>query len=215
MLESNATDGATLGRNMFMPDGTLTNPVKLREYMGLPSANPTAVNHRLLAGLTVGNDHPQYTRKDTLTTPGDIYVRGASTVERLGIGTDRFFPRSNGTTVAWEELLGFGSGWDWTHTGTNLNFSLPTLAGNWLELIDNGVTAELSIGAVDLLSVSSNDILELAAANGMEVFLGSHLEINGDSGTPDQVLTSHGPGTPPTWEDASGGYPAQLGYAGI
>lgn len=97
IIDTEATKGATLGVNLYTPDGAVGTPNSVRNWLGLtpiPPAGSVApstggvTHHRLLQGLTVGDDHPQYTRKDTLTTQGDLYVRGASAPERLGVGSD-------------------------------------------------------------------------------------------------------------------------------
>lgn len=102
-LDDEATKGATLGTNLYLPDGTVASPATLAEYIGAVTGQ-TATAHRLLLGLTVGNDHPQYTRKDTLTTRGDLYARGASTVERFALGTAAQVLRSNGTDPTWQTV---------------------------------------------------------------------------------------------------------------
>lgn len=62
-----------------------------------------SLDHGTLLGLS-DDDHPQYTRKDTLTARGDLYARDASTVTRLALGTDRQFLRANTTDPAWETV---------------------------------------------------------------------------------------------------------------
>ena len=70
-LDPDATEGATLGTNVFLPDGTVGTPTTVRAWLGVteaqdPRAPPrggTGVTaHRLLQGLTLGDDHPQYTQ---------------------------------------------------------------------------------------------------------------------------------------------------------
>jgi microcystin-dependent protein len=48
----------------------------------------SGIEHNDLNGLSSGDDHPQYTRRDILTTKGDIYARTAGAVTRVGVGTD-------------------------------------------------------------------------------------------------------------------------------
>lgn len=99
-IESDATNGATLGSNLFLPSGVVATPATFASWLGASLSSGTA-NHRELAGLSLGNDHPQYTRKDTLTTRGDLYRRGASTVERVALGTLNQVLRSDGTDAVW------------------------------------------------------------------------------------------------------------------
>ena len=70
-LDPDATEGATLGTNVFLPDGTVGTPTTVRAWLGVteaqdPRAPPrggTGVTaHRLLQGLPLGDDHPQYTQ---------------------------------------------------------------------------------------------------------------------------------------------------------
>lgn len=58
-VDPDATKGATLGTNVFLPNGTVASPASLREYIGIGGAN-SALAHSALSGLQVGNDHPQY-----------------------------------------------------------------------------------------------------------------------------------------------------------
>ncbi len=99
-VETNATIGSTLGVDFKLPDGSIATVASLASLLGVGGTTET-LDHRLLAGLTVGDDHPQYTRKDTLTTRGDFYVRGASTVQRFGIGTANQVLRTDGTDPVW------------------------------------------------------------------------------------------------------------------
>lgn len=102
-LDPDATKGATIGTNLFMADGSVATQSSLLTYLGLGSTAQSATqNHRLLAGLALGDDHPQYTRKDTLTARGDLYRRGASTVERVALGTTNQILSSNGTDAVWQ-----------------------------------------------------------------------------------------------------------------
>lgn len=96
-LEVDATIGATIGTDLKLPDGSIPNKEQLAAYLGISPSTGNANHHRLLLGLTLGDDHPQYTRKDTLTTRGDLYYRNASTVARLALGSTNQLLRSNGT----------------------------------------------------------------------------------------------------------------------
>jgi hypothetical protein len=69
-LDPNATEGATLGMDLFTPDGVVGTPATVRAWLGVeaapdPRAPPSGGGvrqHRLLQGLTLGDDHPQYTQ---------------------------------------------------------------------------------------------------------------------------------------------------------
>lgn len=67
-LETDATIGAKLGTDLFTPDGEVGTPATVRAWLGLSSGvaeTPAggSNHHRLLQGLTLGNDHPQYPLK--------------------------------------------------------------------------------------------------------------------------------------------------------
>jgi hypothetical protein len=97
-IETDATIGATLGLDVRTPDGVVGTPATVRSWLGISETGVINIGssgggggvtqHRLLQGLTIGNDHPQYTRRDTLTTEGDLYVRDATSVARLGVGSE-------------------------------------------------------------------------------------------------------------------------------
>jgi hypothetical protein len=81
-IETDATIGATLGTNLFLPDGSVATPATLAEWMGVSTSTGTLA-HRLLAGLRLGNDHPQYPLKaatETISGQWDFtqQIRGAS-----------------------------------------------------------------------------------------------------------------------------------------
>lgn len=63
LIDPDATDGARLGTNLYMADGSVATPAAMRTWLGVtngPSGSGVA-HHRLLQGLTLGDDHPQYT----------------------------------------------------------------------------------------------------------------------------------------------------------
>lgn len=88
-LDTDATNGATFGKNLFLADGSVATVASLAALLGVGTASgSTTQAHRLLTGLTLGDDHPQYLRKDTLTQDGDMYVRSGSVPIRLPVGTE-------------------------------------------------------------------------------------------------------------------------------
>lgn len=59
--------------------------------------------HSALTGLTIGDDHSQYLRKDALTTLGDLYYRDGSGVTRLPRGTaGKVLMADDALGVKWE-----------------------------------------------------------------------------------------------------------------
>ncbi len=72
-IDDEATPGATLGTNLFLPNGEVATPQTLLDYLG--NVSSITINrsssggggggggvtaHALLTGLTLGDDHPQY-----------------------------------------------------------------------------------------------------------------------------------------------------------
>lgn len=105
-IETDATRGATLGENVFTPDGVAATPATFRTWLGVSTGGQVAAqNHSQLAGLTYGNDHPQYVLRSILTAQGDLFIRGASVIERLGIGTNQRVLGSNGTDPLWRDTV--------------------------------------------------------------------------------------------------------------
>lgn len=103
-IESGATAGATIGSDLLFADGTVVTLVNLAAALGVSDAAAQTA-HQLLLGLTLGDDHPQYVRKDTLTAKGDMYVRnvaGAPGVPvRLPVGTTGTVLTAQNGTPTW------------------------------------------------------------------------------------------------------------------
>lgn len=107
-FDPNATVGAQIGVNLLMPDGSVATLAKLISSISSTTTSGSSSGvtaHRLLSGLALGDDHPQYTRRDILTTRGDLYVEGASALQRLAVGTNHQVLMSNGTDPGWVTLF--------------------------------------------------------------------------------------------------------------
>lgn len=85
-IDPQATQGATLGTDLYLPSGVAATPTTLLDWLGgaVPSAVAPASSgtskHQLLAGLTIGDDHPQYTQwAQDETVTGDWRVEGEPT----------------------------------------------------------------------------------------------------------------------------------------
>lgn len=65
-FDPNATVGAQIGVNLLMPDGTIATIAAITAAVtaAVAAIPVTHDAHRLLSGLTIGDDHPQYVRKD-------------------------------------------------------------------------------------------------------------------------------------------------------
>jgi hypothetical protein len=104
-IETDATVGATLGTDLRLPDGSVATPATLAAFIGISaSATVQATSHATLQGLSAGDDHPQYTRKDTLTANGDLYVRASGAPTRLPIGADNDFLRVSSGAPVWDSV---------------------------------------------------------------------------------------------------------------
>src|SRR3954466_6793211 len=86
-VETDATIGADIGRDLRY-NGEVQTLAQLRALFGSGDSSGVSA-HRLLQGLTLGDDHPQYTRRDILTADGDLYTRDAGIIVRKPIGTSR------------------------------------------------------------------------------------------------------------------------------
>ena len=69
-LDEKATEGATLGENVYIPGGAVGTPASIRAWLGVVAAESVVeqnisgtIHHHLLQGLLEGNDHPQYPLK--------------------------------------------------------------------------------------------------------------------------------------------------------
>ena len=102
-IETNATEGATLGTNLYLPNGVAATPASLAAWLGGATftAQATQQSHQLLSGLTSGNDHPQYLLRATLTANGDLLTRESGSVTRLPIGAEGDVLTVSGGLPAW------------------------------------------------------------------------------------------------------------------
>jgi hypothetical protein len=173
-IETDATVGATLGTNLYLPSGELGTPETIKDYLGVGDSGGVT-SHRLLQGLTLGDDHPQYTRKDMLTTRGDLYVRNATTVVRRALGTSGQLLRSDGTDALWATLAPVIT------LGTDLtgNVTLTNLGNGTL----NATIANDAVTYAKMQNTSAASVLlgRGASAGGdvQEITLGSGLTMAG------------------------------------
>lgn len=58
-IDTEATKGAVIGTNLYMPGGQLATGALLRSYLGINENGSVATQHSQLQGLDA-NDHPQY-----------------------------------------------------------------------------------------------------------------------------------------------------------
>jgi hypothetical protein len=197
-LETDATAGATLGKNVRLPDGSVGTPATIRQWLGVSAGGSGGVvNHQLLQGLTIGDDHPQYLRKDTLTTQGDLYVRGATVPVRLAPGANGQFLKIVAGVPAWstdlnvEEIVpGFGilvDDYDPERPIVSIDttfFADVAFTGDYYDLI--GTPADLS----GLAFLTENDETALAPNSRR---LAAGLNVTFDTATPG-ILTINATG---------------------
>lgn len=104
-IESEATKGATLGANLYLPDGNVATPASFAEWLGAVAGGGTATgNHSQLAGLQF-DDHKQYVLRDILTANGDLFTRAGGVIARLDLGAPGTFLRSVSGAPDWAALL--------------------------------------------------------------------------------------------------------------
>lgn len=170
-IEEGATLGAQFGTDIFLPDGSLGTPASITAYLGLTGTGGVTA-HRLLQGLGLGNDHPQYTRKDTLTTRGDLYVRDATTVTRLAKGSTSQFLQSGAVDPAWQTISPVITlSTDLSGNTTLTNLTNGTLAAT---IVNNAVTdAKLRDSvALSVIGRSANtlgDPADIASSGSLDV----------------------------------------------
>lgn len=98
----------------------------------------------------------------------------------------------------------FGDGGELSLSYDGADALIGTAAG---DLLLGSSAGDIGIAAADAVDIAADTDIVLTT-NGVErirVTLDGELELAGDPGTTAQVLTSNGPGTDPTWEDAGGG----------
>lgn len=100
-IETDATDGATLGDNLFLPNGQVATPTTFAAWLGVSASGQAAQNHSQLAGLQY-DDHKQYVLRSILTADGDLFTRTAGAVSRVGIGAANTWLRSIGGAPTWD-----------------------------------------------------------------------------------------------------------------
>lgn len=111
---------------------------------------------------------------DTLTASGTILLTGGVKDASNSLGTNGQVLTTNGTTATWQTL--------------SRTLQQVTTAGDT-------TTDDITVGGIT--STGTNEFQAVAD------FL-SAIHLSGSAGTSGQILTSAGPGAPPTWETATG-----------
>lgn len=137
-VETDATIGSTLGVDFKLPDGSIATVASLAALLNAAGSSTGTQAHRLLSGLPLGDDHPQYTRRDILTTRGDLYAQGATVLGRLGIGTANQLLHTDGTDPSWATFSPVVTlGTDLSGSATLTNLTSATLNAT---IVANSVT---------------------------------------------------------------------------
>jgi hypothetical protein len=144
-LESEATKGATLSTNLYLPSGAVATPATLLAYLGITDgvtvsggSGAGTTNHAALANLTVGDPHTQYVRKATLTANGDLLTRAAGVPAPLPPGTDDQVLTMVSGAPAWADA-GAGSG-DVVGPATSTDLALARWDGATGALLQDSAT---------------------------------------------------------------------------
>lgn len=183
-IEKDATIGATIGVDLKDANGNVLTREGLAAYLGVgttQSGNPS--HHRLLQGLQLGDDHPQYTRKDTLTAAGDIYVRDANTVVRLPLGSPTQILRVSGASPQWYDAD--------ANPSVTVGLTAKNGTADTFLRSDAAPALDQSISPTWTGEHTFSDVL---AING-------ELWLDGSEGSAGQFLRSSGAGVTPVWAD--------------
>lgn len=167
-LNPKATDGATVGTNLFLPDGSIATQSSLASYLGVGAVSTGVTQHRLLIGLTVGDDHPMYARKDTLTTRGDLYVRDATTVTRLAKGSTGQFLQSGAVDTAWQTISPtITLSTDLSGSTTLTNLANGTLAATIVAnaVIDTKLRQSAGLSVIGRSANTTGNVADITAAS--------------------------------------------------
>ncbi len=91
-IDTQATRGARLGTDVYLPDGEVATPPTFRSWLGLSSTS---------GGSSSSSGGPSLS--SVLTTKGDLVTRD-SQVQRLGIGPEGRYLRSSSGLPAWAQI---------------------------------------------------------------------------------------------------------------
>lgn len=172
-FDPNATVGATIGTDLKLPDGSIATKTTLAAYLGVSSAQQGVTQHRLLQGLTVGDDHPMYTRKDTLTARGDLYVRSATDVTRLAKGSTSQFLQAGATDPAWQTIspvLTLSTDLSGNATFTDLTSATlaATIVGH--AVTNSKIRQSAGLSVIGNSTNATADVADITAASDAQVF---------------------------------------------
>lgn len=187
-IDTAATVGAQIETDLRMPDGTLANAEKLRDYIGVSAAGDDGIrDHRLLRGLKLGDDHPQYTQwihAETITGQwqfstsvwGPDGTAGAPSFTNTGnTSTGLYFPATNQVGLSTNGVL------RWDVSTTAVTQTVPLIIN-----VDSGSGSVAAISITNTATGTGGGI-ELSTFN---------VDSPGDD-TGNQIGLWEGPGRPP------------------
>lgn len=185
-IEKDATIGATIGVDLKDANGNVLTREGLAAYLGVSSAQgANAAHHRLLQGLRLGDDHPQYTRKDTLTARGDLYVRDANTIVR--------FPLGSPTQLLRVETSGNDPEWYDADANPTALIGMTAINGVADTFMRSDAAPAIN-PAINPTWTGEHTFSNVLAVNG-------RLYLDGSEGVAGQFMRSSGPGVTPTWAE--------------
>lgn len=153
-----------------------------------------------LRGDTGGGVIPKIvaTDFDTLPTALDLQILDLQINGAAGSAGDVLTSQGGGAAPTWAPAA---SG-PWQVLGGIIS---PANTGDTVSIGDgSGNETGISAGAVTLFRMTPGDCV-INAAPALDLQLADELKINGATSTAGDVLTSNGPGVPPTWQPAAGG----------
>lgn len=156
-FDPKATRGATLGTNVFLPNGDVGTPGTIRDYLGLGSGS--TMLHRELQGLRTGDDHPQYTMwqdRENITGQWSFErpIWAADGTAALPEYTFTGDPNTGFYRVAADDVgLSTGGTLRWDASTTLINQTLPLRVQNnsgiLIQNVRTGGTAGIEMQTID------------------------------------------------------------------
>ena len=134
---------------------------------------------------------------DTLPTALDLQILDLQINGAAGNAGEVLTSQGGGAAPTWAPVAS-----DWTRTAGQLS---PTVPGDYV-LIGDGAGNDTTINpaAITLFRMTPGDCA-IYASPALDLQLADELKINGATSSAGDVLTSNGPGLPPTWQPAAGG----------
>lgn len=128
------------------------------------------------------------------TTRGDIFVRGASTAERLALGASGYALKSDGTDAVWapsREVLTAARTYYVRTDGSDSNTGLANTSGGAFLTLQKAYNTALTLDCNGYdITIKIADGTYTGALSITKPLVGGNLNINGNASTPDNVVIS-------------------------